>query len=108
MKTTNLSQNFYDAKEAYTEAKKNFDEARENAKYSLVTLLPSRAEGVTAAELSASTGIDSHDIANLLSEFCYGSRYAIKKYILLNEDGTVDYDHKIIRRYPVRTYRKDS
>lgn len=108
MKTTNLSQNFYDAKEAYKEAKTKFDEARENAKYSLITLLPSRAEGVTAAELSASTGIDSRDIANLLAKFQHGSRYVIKKYVLLNEDGTIDYDHKIIRGYPVRTYRKDS
>ncbi len=104
---TNLSIAFYEKQAEYKKIKQAYYAMRKEAKDALFGLLPSCGEkGVTAAELSVMCGIDSRDIASILTYYRGAFRTGRRTYVLLNEDGTVNHNRKIAIPYRVRTYHR--
>ncbi len=104
--STNMSIDFYNARNAYKMAEQAYKAQKTVVKQELVSVLPTCGDGMTAAELSKTCGIESRDIANILSDYSHSKKLVSTVYVRVNDDGTIDYEHKITKNHWVNVYRR--
>ncbi len=103
---TEIFEKFLDTRDSMKEIKSEYNSKKEIVRNELEKMLPDRGEGATAGELAEQTGLDSCTVANLLQNYRRGSKLITKTYVLLNDNGRIDYEKKIVKMRNVATYRR--
>lgn len=102
--------NIFEQRKALYQARTNLNTqiclTNQKVKQALLDVIKeSPDQALTAYELSLATGMDSHDIADLLVFHRYPKKtHVVKKYALIRPDGSIDMDHTTTREYKACLY----
>ncbi len=100
-----FSNNFYNARQEVAAAKAHYRAVRSAVKEALECYLNNNPNGATAAQMAKMTGLDSRDVAFIMRYYAYSDIIVSKPYVLIDEKGEPDFNHKIIRCHRVKLYK---